>query len=286
MTPPENMRGGIRSGFADTAHGQIRYIEAGDGAPLVLLPHGGRSVRMYRPLLPLLAKTRRVIALDPPGSGESYTPTEPWDLPRLAEPLHEAALAVIGGPFALYGMNGGNKLGTALADAHPEAVTAFVMAGLTHSIVLSNQRRAETLGDHPSVQALLGPGERDGVPADWREQARAATSFSSDAPAGRALDDAVDRLQAILYRQRFYRAVTAYDMETPLRALRMPIAVLEFATRSEDESIGRQAAVVAAELGTAAHAVIELTTGAPLSLEDRPALLCKTILDLLAMIEN
>jgi pimeloyl-ACP methyl ester carboxylesterase len=270
----------VRHGYADTSGGEIHFVSAGSGDPLVLLPHGGRSSRMYRQLIPMLAERFRVIALDPPGTGQSFCPDGPRDIPALAAALHEAALATAGPGYTLYGMNGGNKLGAAVATAHPGDLAGFIFAGLTHSIVLSDRERHTTLGEHPSVRALLETDDVDHWPSDWRAQADAATAFAAGAPAGRAIDEAVDRLQAIRYRQQFYRAVVAFDLERALRALRVPLAVLEFATAEEDARIGRQGSAIAAELDAVADAVLELAAGAPVSLEDRPEDLAATILRL------
>ena len=169
---------------------------------------------MYRGVIPILAAHTRVIALDPPGAGGSFRPAAPESVPQLAETLHMAAVEAAGPRYMLYGMNGGNKLGTAMAAAHPESVDGFIFAGLTHSIVLSNSRRAETLGDHPAVRALLdGRGDGDS------------------------------------YRRDFYRAVLAYDLESALRSLTVPLAVLEFATPQEDALIGRQGLDADARVG-------------------------------------
>ncbi|WP_167042155.1 alpha/beta hydrolase [Salinibacterium sp. ZJ454] len=270
---------GVRQGFADTAEGQIRFLTAGQGEPLVLLPHGGRSSRMYRDLAVILAQHYRVIALDPPGTGESFLPDGPRTIPVLAETLHEAAIAVAGPRYTLYGMNGGNKLGAAMSAAHPEAIVGFIFAGLTHSIVLSNQARATTLGGHPSVRTLLRADHGES-PVQWLEQARAATVFTRDQPAGQAIEEAIDRLQAIRYRRDFYRAVTAYDLEGALRSLRVPLAILEFATAKEDAQIGRQASKLAAELAASAELVLELAPDAAVSLEDRPGDLAAAIVTL------
>lgn len=237
---------------------------------------------MYRRLIPLLAQTRRVIAFDPPGTGESFAPPEAWTLARLAESVQVAAATVAGAPFALYGMNGGNKLGVALCDAHPDTVSAFVFAGLTHSIVVSNAQRASTLGAHPSVRAILA-----GQPPapDWRSLAALAAD-GSDVDAERATDEMVDRLQSARYRRHFYAAVTDFDMETPLRAMRVPIGVLEFTTAEEDESIGRQGAVTAAAVRATAHAAMKLLPGESLALESRAGELAERIHALLGAIEG
>ena len=203
---------------------------------------------------------------------------------ELSEMLHEAANTVIDGRYMVYGMNGGNKLGAALAAARPETISGFIFAGFTHSIIPANQRREEFLGGKSSVRDILTGYDEAGTTSDtspkWVRQARMAATFDPSVPFSRAIGEAVDRLQAIRYRPHFYREVLAFDLEGALRDLRVPLAVLEFCTAEEDAQIGRQGALVAEELGAVAQSAIELREGAPASLEDRPQDLATEILAL------
>jgi pimeloyl-ACP methyl ester carboxylesterase len=54
-----------------TAGGALRVLEGGEGPPLVLLHGRGSSATTWFPLLPHLARTRRVLAVDLPGFGAS-----------------------------------------------------------------------------------------------------------------------------------------------------------------------------------------------------------------------
>lgn len=51
--------------------GSIHYATLGEGAPLLLLPKLGGWIADWRAIAPLLAPGRRLIAIDPPGHGES-----------------------------------------------------------------------------------------------------------------------------------------------------------------------------------------------------------------------
>jgi microsomal epoxide hydrolase len=53
---------------------KIHYVEGGSGDPVLLVPGWPQSWYAWRYVMPLLAETRRVIAIDPPGLGESGTP--------------------------------------------------------------------------------------------------------------------------------------------------------------------------------------------------------------------
>ncbi len=62
-----------RRGFVDVPGGQVHYRDAGDGSalPLVLLHPSPGSGKMLTPLLREMAKTRRTLALDTRGNGDS-----------------------------------------------------------------------------------------------------------------------------------------------------------------------------------------------------------------------
>ncbi len=64
----------------------LRLIEGGAGPPIVLLHGRGNAATTWFPVLPLLARAHRVIAIDLPGFGSSGTPPSP--------PHHDASAAI------------------------------------------------------------------------------------------------------------------------------------------------------------------------------------------------
>ena len=52
--------------------GELRVLEGGEGPPLVLIHGRGGAATAWFPLLPSLARGRRVIAVDLPGFGSSH----------------------------------------------------------------------------------------------------------------------------------------------------------------------------------------------------------------------
>src|SRR5262245_61691390 len=95
----------VRRAFVDTPDGQIHYVTAGAGRPVLLLHQTPRSWDEYRDVIPILARERRVIAMDTIGYGESYKPSrrsEIEDYARgavtLLHGLDLAAPAVVGHP--------------------------------------------------------------------------------------------------------------------------------------------------------------------------------------------
>ena len=61
----------MEHGYASTPEGQVHYITAGEGEPLVLLHQNPRSSREFLAMTPILAKDHRVYALDLLGCGSS-----------------------------------------------------------------------------------------------------------------------------------------------------------------------------------------------------------------------
>jgi pimeloyl-ACP methyl ester carboxylesterase len=104
---------------------RIRYMEAGDGPPLVHL-HGAGGLRL-NPAHDLLAKHYRVIAFEMPGFGASAENTRTQNQAELAATM-EAAAAKLGlDRFNLMGTSFGGKTALWLAAQAPERVTALVL---------------------------------------------------------------------------------------------------------------------------------------------------------------
>ena len=92
----------------------LHYLEAGQGTPILLLHGFPTSSHLYRNVIPTLAKTHRVIALDLPGYGLSdkpldarynfkfYTNTLNAFLDALDIPTTNLVVHDLGGPVGLY----------------------------------------------------------------------------------------------------------------------------------------------------------------------------------------
>jgi pimeloyl-ACP methyl ester carboxylesterase len=71
---------------------KLHYLTAGQGTSVVLLLHGyAETSRMWKPLIPLLAKKYRVVALDLPGIGDSDIPANGLDMKNAAIRIHALA---------------------------------------------------------------------------------------------------------------------------------------------------------------------------------------------------
>ncbi|MDU5780590.1 MAG: alpha/beta hydrolase [Pantoea sp.] len=128
---------------------RVSYLEAGQGAPLVLIHGVGMNAEVWYPQIEALSARFRVIALDMPGHGESDAFSRPVSLPDyvawLAEFLDQRPEA----RFAVAGHSMGALIAAGLAIDYPERVShAIVMSGVYRRSDAARQavlRRAQEL---------------------------------------------------------------------------------------------------------------------------------------------
>jgi pimeloyl-ACP methyl ester carboxylesterase len=82
------MKPAVQSHFANVNGARLHYLSAGAGDPVVLLHGYAQTSHMWRPLLPELAKTHTVIAVDLRGAGQSSTPATGYTKVEMAQDIH------------------------------------------------------------------------------------------------------------------------------------------------------------------------------------------------------
>ena len=112
-------------GFVEAEGFRIRYMEAGQGTPLVHM-HGAGGLRLT-PAHDLLSRQFRVVAFEMPGFGQSPENTRTRDMPELASTMAMAADKLGLASFNLMGTSFGGKTALWLALQQPERVLALVL---------------------------------------------------------------------------------------------------------------------------------------------------------------
>ncbi|HSC03383.1 MAG TPA: alpha/beta fold hydrolase [Solirubrobacteraceae bacterium] len=112
--------------FVEADGFEIRYMEAGDGAPLICF-HGAGGLRISR-AHELLAERYRVIAFEAPGFGTSPVNQRSQSMIELAATMGAAITALDLERFSLWGISFGGKLALSLAVQDPERLEALVLA--------------------------------------------------------------------------------------------------------------------------------------------------------------
>lgn len=145
---------------------RISYQEAGSGDTPIVLLHGycGSSDYWHR-VLPMLAASHRVIAVDLPGHGDSSAPGpgETYSIELFAENLHAWANEAGLDRFHLFGHSLGGYITLAFAERYADMLKSF---GLIHSTPFpddeaarqNRDKGAESIksnGIEPFIKALI-----------------------------------------------------------------------------------------------------------------------------------
>ena len=107
---------------------RVRYLEAGRGAPVVLVHSLGASVYTWRDNIAALAEGHRVYALDLPGHGDSDKPDIAYDADFILDFFAEFVAALGHSRVALVGNSIGGGLCVLTALERPEIVSALILA--------------------------------------------------------------------------------------------------------------------------------------------------------------
>lgn len=163
-----------RSGYIE-ANGVDYYYEIhGAGEPLLLLHGGLGSLDMFRPVLPMLAQSRQVIAVDLHGHGRTALGDREISLFDMGDDL-DIVLEQLGyGQVDVLGYSLGSGVAFRLAAQHPERVRrlalvsgAFSMDGFYPEIVAQqtqiNAGAAEFMKETPMYQSYvkIAPNPQD-----------------------------------------------------------------------------------------------------------------------------
>ena len=178
ITAFEAMPEPVESGY-ETVNGLEMYyqVHGEDGPPLILLHGGLMTIEALGPLLPALAETRTVYAIELEGHGRTRDLDRPLSLRQFADDV-AGFIAQLGlGPVDIvgYSMGGGTALG--LAAHHPQAINRLAVISASHqteSIYESvragwPQLSAEMLAGTPmeaAYRAVAPEPERFGVLVD------------------------------------------------------------------------------------------------------------------------
>ena len=126
-------KAGVKNGYLAINGVNYYYEVRGRGEPLLMLHGGLGSLDMFGPALPILAKSRKVIAVDLHGHGRTALGDRPFkiesmgdDMAELVEQLGHAQVDVLG-----YSLGGGVAL--RMAIQHPASVRRVVLVSTPYA---------------------------------------------------------------------------------------------------------------------------------------------------------
>jgi len=146
MTTSTNEKNTDGKGGYAKVHGLDMYYEIhGTGKPLVLIPGGLMTIGMMGQILPFLASTRQVIAVELQGHGHTADIDRTLTYEQMADDI-AALIRHLGLDRAdVFGFSAGGGVALQTAIRHPEVVRKLVVA--------SAPSRSD--GEYPEIRALM-----------------------------------------------------------------------------------------------------------------------------------
>jgi len=244
----------MQRGYASVRNGQVHYVEAGAGTPLLLLHSTPRSSRSFRKLLPHLAPHFRAIAPDLPGFGESDLLHGKVTMETLGDAMVEF-LAALGIDTAhVFGYHTGNKVAAAMAARHPERLDRLVLCGQIHSIIPDASERNQAIRHIVDKYFTKYPDPLRRWSAQWGD----VTGFAlpreifarqdvADADIADLKVRVLDHVQALSALEATYCANFEFDFGGALSRIEATTLLMEL-VMPDEEHFGRQLEAVCALL--------------------------------------
>jgi pimeloyl-ACP methyl ester carboxylesterase len=248
--------GAIASRRASVDGVELHYLTAGPPAakaPAVVLLHGyAETSRMWRPIIPLLAKSFTVIAPDLPGIGDSAIPPAGLDMKNAAVRMHSLARSLGITKARVVGHDIGLMVAYAYAAQYPADVEKLVLM----DAFLPGVGDWRTIYDNPAIwhfrfngptpEALVKGRERTYFEHFWND-------FAADK--ARSIPETERKAYTEAYsRPGRMRAGWAYFVSFPQAAkdfeelarhkLAMPVLAIG-GEKANGEALGRQTKLVA-----------------------------------------
>ncbi|MBO0894245.1 MAG: alpha/beta fold hydrolase [Acidimicrobiales bacterium] len=163
----------FEEGFVAADGFQVRYLEAGEGPPMVCL-HGAGGPRIS-PGYELLARHHRVIAFEVPGFGASAVNDRSASIEELAGTMCEAVAGLGLSQVTLLGSSFGGRLALWMAVREPERLVSLVLVA---PAAILPERRDRQAGPPSDPAVLYAHPER--IPDWWPPADPAVTAKQRD----------------------------------------------------------------------------------------------------------
>jgi pimeloyl-ACP methyl ester carboxylesterase len=233
VSPPGATVAGVTHHLATINGAELHYVSAGSaGTPIVLVHGWPETWWAFHRLIPLLAESHRVVAVDLRGFGDSTNDDVAFGEAVSAEDLHHLVEHLGLGPVHVLCQDISGGLTSRFAATHPDDVLSFTavesaLAGFgLEAFADVNQHGSWHVGflGSPGIPEMLLPGHERALIADWAiPMMTAAQSIP---------DDDIDELVRTYSRPHawrgtagLYQSVFSDAGATPARAASHPLTV-------------------------------------------------------------
>ena len=198
-----------------TNNGYIGYDEAGGGhlTPIVFLHGVGSDKSVWHPQQAHFGKTRRAIAFDYPGYGDSDPAPEGMTRDDYAEAIHSAIHALDIDRAHICGLSLGGVVAIALCHAVPNHCASLILA--------------DTFAVHPDGEAIYqrGLAGSNDLPAMAEARVDVLIAQPADPEVRREVVETMSRIDPAAYRIGA-KAVWLADQRDRVADIRMPTLVI------------------------------------------------------------
>ncbi|MFT4013544.1 MAG: alpha/beta fold hydrolase [Paracoccus sp. (in: a-proteobacteria)] len=224
----------IRRGFADVPGGQVHYRESGRGAPrpLILLHPSPGSGLMLAPLVRAMGESRRTIALDTRGNGDSTALPGSPEIADFAAATWQALDALGIGECDLFGSHTGASIALEAAIQRPDRARHLIIDNM--GLWSPERQKTQIASNSPAVRPDMMGSQfnwawhycRDQfLFAPWYDR-RAETRRDIDMPSAERLHEfVVEVLKALDSYHLSYSAVARYPKRDRLPLVKVPVLI-------------------------------------------------------------
>lgn len=208
----------LTANYVTSRFGQVHYVEAGSGDPVLLLHQTPRSWTEYQDVLPLLGATHRAIAMDTVGYGNSAKPAEDQSIEQFADGVEDLVDALGLSAFHLVGHHTGGVVAVEVAARLGERVRGLVLSATPF---ITPEKRARAIWQRPIDWVQPKPDGSHLVEL-WNRR-RQYYQPGEEAALHRFIADAVRVLDRA---EDGHIAVRQYHMEERLPLVKSPVTVI------------------------------------------------------------
>lgn len=130
---------GFKNAYAEVNGVRLHYVEGGQGAPLILLPSWPQTWWQFSRVMPALARSYRVIAVDLRGMGGSGKPIGGYDKKTMATDVLALVEQLGHSKINIAGNDIGSMVAYSFAANFPEATSKLVMMDAPHPFEVFTQ---------------------------------------------------------------------------------------------------------------------------------------------------
>ncbi len=105
----------------------VHALSAGEGVGIVLIPCWPQTAEAYKDLFPILSERYKVVAVDPPGLGDSKPSRYGYDTAAISQTLEQATRPFLNGRYHLVGHDIGAWIAYAWAAQFPDNLLSLTL---------------------------------------------------------------------------------------------------------------------------------------------------------------